>query len=273
MRLGTVRIGGTTRAVRAEADTAVELDAVDVGGVLRRTDWRSWAADTDGPVHALDTLDFAPLVVDPDKIICAGLNYRSHILETGREFPSHPTLFAKYRGALIGAHDPIVLPTVSTSVDWEAELAVIIGTRVRHASRADAQAAIVGYSVLNDVSVRDYQNRTLQFLQGKTFESTTPLGPWLVTADEAPWPHPEIVCEVNGQRMQTGDTADLLFDPYTLVEYVSSIITLEPGDVIATGTPGGVGAARTPPVFLRPGDEVVTRIAGLGECRNICRPE
>ncbi len=166
-----------------------------------------------------------------------------------------------------------MLPKVSASVDWEAELAVIIGTRIRHADEATAAAAIAGYSVLNDVSVRDYQYRTLQWLQGKTFEHTTPLGPWLVTADEAPGPNRAISCDVNGERMQEADTADLLFDPVALIVYISSIITLEPGDVIATGTPGGVGAARTPPRFLSAGDDVVTRIEGIGECRNTCRAE
>ncbi len=287
MRLATIRTNSSTRAVRIDGDPgvngpdagsghgarAVELDADDVGDVLRRDGWRDWAAAADGPAHALDGLDFAPLVTRPDKIVCVGLNYRTHIQEMGHEFPEHPTLFAKYRAALIGAHDDIVLPSVSSSVDWEAELAVVIGATVRHASAADAEAAIAGYSILNDVSVRDFQRRTSQFLQGKTFEASTPLGPWLVTADELSDLHREIACEVNGVEMQAANTSDLVFDPVAIVRYVSSIITLEPGDVIATGTPGGVGAARTPPVFLQPGDEVVTRIDGIGELRNTCRPE
>ncbi len=278
MRLATIRTNDTTRAIRIDGTPdapagAVELDAADVGEVLRRDDWREWAAAADGPTHALDGLDYAPLVTHPDKIVCVGLNYRTHIAEMGHEFPEHPTLFAKYRAALIGAHDDIVLPAVSSRVDWEAELAVVIGAPVRHASAADAEAAIAGYSVLNDVSVRDFQRRTSQFLQGKTFEASTPLGPWLVTADEMPDLDRAITCEVNGVEMQAATTGDLVFDPVAIVQYVSAIITLEPGDVIATGTPGGVGAARTPPVFLRPGDEVVTRIDGIGELRNTCRPE
>jgi acylpyruvate hydrolase len=273
MQLATIRIDDTTRAVRRDGDDAVELPAPDVGDVLARPDWRTWAAEADGPTHAAATLDYAPLIPRPDKVICVGLNYRNHIVETGRELPDHPTLFAKFRSTLIGAHDEIVLPQVSSDVDWEAELAVIIGGRFRHADEATATAAIAGYSVLNDVSVRDYQYRTLQWLQGKMFEHTTPLGPWLVTPDESPGPGRAITCDVNGERMQDADTSDLVFDPVSLVAYISSIITLEPGDVIATGTPGGVGAARTPPRFLTGGDVVVTTIEGIGECRNVCRAE
>lgn len=249
------------------------LDADDVGAVLVRDDWRSWAARGDGARRAVETLDYAPLVLRPDKIVCVGLNYRNHILETGREPPEHPTLFAKYRAALIGANDDIVLPAVSSMVDWEAELAVIIGAPARHVDEQAAANAIAGYAVLNDVSVRDYQNRTLQWLQGKTFEHSTPLGPCLVTTDESPGPSREIACEVAGELMQKSDTADLVFGPAALVSYISAIVTLEPGDVIATGTPSGVGAARTPPRFLADGETVVTRIAGLGECRNTCRQE
>ena len=273
MKLATIRDDNGTRAVRIDGDEAVELAAADVGELLRAPGWRDAAAGADGPRRPVAGLDYAPLVPRPDKIVCVGLNYRNHILETGREPPEHPTLFAKYRAALIGAHDDIVLPAVSDRVDWEAELAVVIGAPARHVTVEEAPACIAGYSVLNDVSVRDYQNRTLQWLQGKTFEASTPVGPWLVTADESPGPSREISCEVSGEQMQKADTADLVFDPATLVAYISDVITLEPGDIIATGTPGGVGGARTPPRFLGEGDVVVTRIAGVGECRNTCRRE
>ena len=273
MKLATIRDGDRTRAVRIEGSAAVELDATDVGAVLREEGWRDRAARATGPTRPLDGVDYAPLVPNPDKIICVGLNYRAHIDETGRDVPEFPTLFAKYRGALIGAHDDIVLPAVSDAADWEVELAVIVGERIRHVDEAGAERAIAGYSVLNDVSVRDYQNRTLQWLQGKTFERSTPLGPWLVTPDESPGPSREIACEVDGELVQKSDTADLVFGPAALISYLSSIITLEPGDVIATGTPSGVGMARTPPRYLRDGEVVVTRIAGLGECRNVCRKE
>jgi acylpyruvate hydrolase len=257
--------------VRIDGDRAVELGARDVREVLDRDGWRSWAEAANGAAHDVAGLDYAPLVPSPDKIICVGLNYRSHVAEMGHPMPDHPTLFAKYRAALIGAHDDIVLPAVSTRIDWEAELAIIIGARTRNVAVGDAAGSIAGYSVLNDVSVRDWQNRTSQFLQGKTFESSTPLGPWLVTPDESPGPDREISCEVDGELMQKSTTADLVFDAETLVSYVSTIITLEPGDVIATGTPAGVGAAHSPPRWLRDGSVVVTRIAGVGELRNTCR--
>ena len=272
VRLGTVRDGGATQAVRVEGEELVGLGVADVRAVLSRDGWAAWAAGVDGPRSPVASADWAPLVPSPDKIVCVGLNYRSHILEMGRELPDVPTIFAKYRSALVGAHDDIVLPAVSDAADWEAELAVVIGRRVRHVSVADAGDAIAGYSVLNDVSIRDWQNRTLQWLQGKTFESSTPLGPWLVTPDEAPMPH-RITCEVDGEVLQDSTTGDLVFDPPTLVSFLSQIVTLEPGDVIATGTPGGVGLALTPPRFLRDGEVVVTRIEGVGELRNTCRKE
>ncbi len=256
-------------AVRIEGDEAVELDAADVGDVLRRDDWQDWAAAAAGARRPVADLDYAPLIVAPDKIVCCGLNYRTHILEFTRELPAFPTLFAKFRSTLCGPNDDIVLPPVSEAVDWEVELAVIIGTRGRSVSVAAAPALIAGYAVLNDVSMRDYQNRTLQWLQGKCFEGTTPLGPWLVTSDESPGPSREVVCEVDGVVKQKADTSDLLFPPAELVSYISDIITLEPGDVIATGTPGGVGFARDPQEGLVDGSVMVTRIEGLGECRNV----
>jgi acylpyruvate hydrolase len=229
------------------------------------------AATADGLRHDLADVRYAPVVPRPPKIICVGLNYRSHIEEGGIDVPRFPTLFAKFTPALIGANDDIVLPPESTRVDWEAELAIVIGRTVRRAPVEHALDSVAGYAVLNDVSVRDWQMRTAQWLQGKTFEATTPLGPWLVTQDEAPFPHPSISCEVDGEVMQQAETGDLVFDPAALVSYISTVVTLEPGDVIATGTPGGVGMARKPPRFLQPGQVVVTRIAGLGECRNVCR--
>jgi acylpyruvate hydrolase len=273
MRLATVRTMAGRAAVRIDADGAVHLGAPDVGALLADPHWQERAASAAGEPLEADGLDFAPLVPQPDKILCVGLNYRDHIREMGRELPAYPTLFPKWPATLIGAHDDVILPSESVQVDWEAELAVVIGAPVRRARGEVAAAAIAGYSVLNDVSVRDWQNRTLQWAPGKAWESTTPLGPALVTADEAGPPEFPIRCALNGETVQDDTTAQLVFGPVELVEYVSTFITLLPGDVIATGTPGGVGHARTPPRYLADGDVLTTTVDGIGECRNRCRRE
>jgi acylpyruvate hydrolase len=251
-------------------DFAVETGHVDVGTLLAHPDWRQIALRAAGIRHEIESLDYATLVPRPEKVICVGLNYHDHIAETGRTPPEYPTLFAKFARTLIGAHDPIQMPTVSDHIDWEAELGVVIGQQVRDADPTSAAAAIAGYTVINDISVRDYQNRTLQWLQGKAFEGTTPVGPWLVVSDGGEPAHFPISCTVDGEVVQSSNTAQLVFDPVTLVQYISTIITLDPGDVIATGTPGGVGHARSPAVFLKRGQTVVTSIEGIGTCANVC---
>ena len=271
MRLATVRIDGKTRAVRIDHDAAVEIGPADLGALLTSPTWRVDARDANGPRHALEGLEFAPLVPHPEKIFCVGLNYRTHIREMGRELPEHPTLFAKFARSLVGAYDDIALPPASDAMDWEAELGVVIGAPVRYADEDEARAAIAGYTVVNDITARDWQYRTLQWLQGKSFEASTPVGPWLVT-DIDPAPH-EVTCAVDDEVVQQSDTADLVFDPVALVAYISTMITLVPGDLIATGTPGGVGHARTPPRYLSDGNRLTTRIDGVGECRNRCRTE
>jgi acylpyruvate hydrolase len=206
----------------------------------------------------------APVVTHPGKIVCVGLNYRTHITEMGRDLPQYPTLFAKYPEALIGPNDTLTLPPESDAVDWEAELVVVVGRSVRRAERAEAEAAIAGYTVLNDVTLRDWQFRTREWLQGKTWEATTPLGPVLVTPDELP-ADAEISCTIDDEVVQKSTINDLLFDAADLVAYVSTMITLNPGDMIATGTTGGVGHARKPPRYLKDGQTVVTRVEGIGE--------
>jgi acylpyruvate hydrolase len=274
MRLATIRLPGRTRAARIESDHAVELAFGDVGQLLREPDWRRQAETGTGPAHELAGLDYAAVVPHPDKIVCVGLNYRNHILEMGRGLPDHPTLFAKYSAALIGAYDDIVLPATSEAMDWEAELGVVVGRPLRRAGRDEAAAAIAGFTIVNDITARDWQYRTLQWLQGKTFEATTPAGPWLTTdEDGAGSISASLSCEVDGDLVQNADTADLVFDPADLLAYISTIITLLPGDLVATGTPGGVGHARKPPRYLADGSMVVTRIGGLGECRNRCVAE
>jgi acylpyruvate hydrolase len=272
MRLATIRTATGTRAVRLDGDRAVETGHADVGELLASADWRVLAAAADGTEHDRAVLDYAPVVPEPGKVVCVGLNYANHIREMGRELPDFPTLFAKYPEALVGAYDDVVLPAASDAVDWEAELAVVIGTTVRHAGEATAEAAIAGYAVLNDVTARDWQYRTTQWLQGKTFEATTPFGPELVTADEA-GAGLDLTCAVDGETVQTANTADLVFSPAATIAYVSTILTLNPGDVLALGTPGGVGHARRPPRYLTPGTVLTTAIAGLGECRNTCVAE
>jgi acylpyruvate hydrolase len=275
VRLATARVAGGTRAVRVTDDGLVDLGLPDVGTLLAHPDWRARAA-ADGPHLASATLHPAPVVPHPSKIICVGLNYRNHILEMGRELPTHPTLFAKFAPALIGAYDDVVLPAASDAVDWEAELALVVGAPVRHADTATARAAIAGYTICNDVTARDWQYRTAQWLQGKTFADTTPVGPWLETdggQDEGRDPDRELTCLVDGDVVQRARTGDLVFGPADLVAYVSTIVPLEPGDLIITGTPGGVGHAREPRCHLTDGAVLTTRIEGLGECVNACRAE
>ena len=276
MKLATIRTPNGTRAVRIDSASAVETGHADVGVLLGEDDWTATVAAASGPEHNLAGLEYAPVVPSPGKVFCVGLNYRNHILEMGRELPQYPTLFTKFADALIGAGDDILLPSESEAVDWEAELAVVIGHPVRRADEESAGRAIAGFSVLNDVTMRDWQYRTTEWTQGKTFEATTPLGPILVTPDELPGgvrPALPLSATVDGETVQKADTSDLVFDPVALVRYLSTIITLRPGDVIATGTPGGVGHARKPPRYLWDGALLVTEIGGLGRLTNRARSE
>lgn len=251
-------------------DTVVELglDGVsDVGQLLGLPSWRRAAESADGPRHRLGELHVATLIPRPGKIVCVGLNYRPHILEMGRELPTDPTLFAKFAGTLTGPYDEIELPPEDPAVDWEGELAVVIGTRCRRVAQSQAAGAIAGFTIANDVSMRTWQFRTNEWLQGKVWEASTPVGPWLVTADE--WqPGPRLTTRLNGDLVQAAATDELLFGPEALVAYISTMITLEPGDLLLTGTPGGVGRAMVPPRYLRAGDVVEVEIDGLGALRS-----
>ncbi len=273
MKLATVRTAdGATQAVRVEGADLVPLGLPDVGALLAQEGWRETAADATAPAMEAGATAHAPVVPRPGKIFCVGLNYRNHILEMGRDLPQYPTIFSKYADTLVGAEDEILRPEETDQLDWEAELAVVVGATVRRATTAEAEAAIAGFAVLNDITARDWQFRTREWLQGKNWESTTPLGPWLVTPDELPGgvrPRLVIRAEVDGEVVQEDTTGDLLFDPVALVEYLSTMITLRPGDVIATGTPGGVGHARKPARYLQAGQKVVTEIEGLGRCENV----
>ncbi|MFI8946178.1 fumarylacetoacetate hydrolase family protein [Streptomyces sp. NPDC053750] len=271
MKLATLRVDGATRAVKLDGDVLVDLGVPDVGTLLAQDDWAGRAAAAAGTTYAVEGADFAPVVPRPSKVVCVGLNYRNHIQEMGRDLPEHPTLFAKFADSLIGARDDIARPEETGKFDWEVELAVVVGAPVRRAAGAEAERAIAGFTVLNDITCRDWQFRTREWLQGKTWDSSTPVGPYLVTPDELPGgvrPALDVRLTVDGEVMQSDSTADLLFDPVHLVEYVSTIVRLNPGDIIATGTPGGVGHARRPERYLRGGETVVAEIEGLGRLEN-----
>lgn len=207
------------------------------------------------------------------KILCVGVNYRPHIEEMGRELPKYPVVFVRFGSSLVGDGEPIVRPKVSEQFDFEGELAVIIGKSARHISREDAFDYIAGYCCFLDGSVRDWQRHTGQFTAGKNFERSGAIGPMVPAADIEDPAALELTTRVNGEVMQKGKVADLVFDIPTLLEYCSTFAELSPGDVIATGTPGGVGAARTPPVWLKDGDLVEVEISGLGVLSNPVRDE
>lgn len=271
MHLATVALrGGTTAAVRAGADGPWRrLPAADLSALLREHGAAGVRALEPGEV--LDgAVEGLPLP-SPGKVVCCGLNYADHIAETGREQPSHPTLFAKYADTLVGPSDDVVVPA-GTQADWEAELAVVVGAVLSGADRAEAAAGIAGYTVANDVSLRDWQYRTTQWFQGKAWDRTTPVGPVVVTPDQVdPGAGLEITCRVDGEVVQQASTRTLVFDAADLVAYVSTFTTLRPGDLVLTGTPGGVGVARDPQRFLADGQVLETEVAGIGVLRNTVR--
>ncbi|MFD5122149.1 fumarylacetoacetate hydrolase family protein [Streptomyces sp. NPDC058385] len=270
MKLATIRTADGTRAVRLDGEVLVDLGHSDLGALFAEADWRSKAAAASGTSYPVAGADFAPVVPNPSKVICVGHNYTNHIKEMGRELPAYPTLFPKFAETLLGAGDDIVKPAETEAFDWEVELAVVIGRQVRRADEQQAADAIAGFTVMNDISVRDWQFRTIEWTQGKIWEASTPVGPYVVTPDEVGGVRPSLKVKtvIDGQVMQQDDTGTLLFDPVFLVRYISTVITLRPGDIIATGTPAGVGNARDPKVFLLPGNTVVTEISGLGTCTN-----
>lgn len=269
MKLATIRTPSGTRAVRVEGSQLVDLGTADVGRLLNGSGLAAAAVRT-GKMYELATADFAPLVPRPSKIICVGHNYTNHIREMGRDLPAYPTLFPKFADSLLGADDDIVKPPETDALDWEAELVIIIGSPVRRADEATAAAAIAGFTVMNDISVRDWQFRTVEWTQGKIWDSSTPVGPFLVTPDEVDGVRPSlaITTTVDGNVMQDDNTGTLLFDPVFLVQYISTIIRLNPGDLIATGTPAGVGHAREPAIHLVGGETVVTTVERIGSCTN-----
>jgi acylpyruvate hydrolase len=269
MRFASVIHDGQPHAVAVDGDTATPLtDIAELGAqtpneVLRDPPLRRGAA------FALSEATFRPLVPRPGKVICVGLNYKAHIEETQRDDSDYPVLFTKFATSLTGAYDPIVCPPESEAIDYEGELAVVIGARTRRVDAARALEAVAGYTVANDVTMRDYQYKTHQWVQGKAWDGSTPLGPALVTADEIPDPGAlRLRTLVNGEVVQESTTDLMIFPVPTLISVISEFATLEPGDVILTGTPAGVGFRREPKLLLGDGDVAAVEIDGVGRTEN-----
>lgn len=282
MRLATIHTWAGPRAAVLQDDHYIDLHATEAdlppsvrllleGGPPALRAALEVAQRADAVRYPAAEVKLLAPIVDPRKIICIGLNYRDHAAESGAPIPKEPILFSKYPTALVGHGEPIVLPRVSQEVDYEAELVIVVGRRGRHLTEQQAPAHVAGYSVGHDVSARDWQLKKdgKQWMVGKTFDTFAPVGPTLVTADEVPDPHRlPIRLRLNGQTMQESNTDQLIFGVGPLLAYLSQVFTLEPGDLIFTGTPPGVGFARKPPVFLKDGDVAEVEIEGLGVLRN-----
>lgn len=282
MKLATLRIDGSTRAAALADGSAVLLDASCVGELLAQEGWRERA---EAALAALDPdrLDhervvpesawaLAPLIPRPGKIFCVGLNYAAHIDEMGHERPDVPTLFAKFADALAGPRDDLMVHAdAAGALDYEGELAVVIGETAYRIDEDEAASRIAGYAILDDFTQRDAQYATQQWLQGKTLQRTSAFGPWLATPDEFDAATARVRTWVDGELRQDAPIADLVFPPTALVAYVSRFVQLNPGDVISTGTPAGVGHGMNPKTYLGDGQEIRVAIDGLGEQRNILR--
>jgi 2-keto-4-pentenoate hydratase/2-oxohepta-3-ene-1,7-dioic acid hydratase in catechol pathway len=279
------------RLVRYGAPGAEKAGLIDAQGVLR--DLSGHLVDVTGAalgdvalaqLRALDVtalpvvegeVRLGPCVAGIGKFMCIGLNYSDHAAETGAAIPEHPILFMKATSAVVGPHDDVVLPRGSTHSDWEVELGVVIGTAAKYVSEAEALNHVAGYCVVNDVSERHFQTKLSgQWTKGKSCDTFGPIGPWLVTRDEVPDPQNLAMwLDVNGQRMQTGNTATMIFTVAQIISHLSQLMTLHPGDVISTGTPPGVGMGMKPPVYLKPGDVMELSIEGLGTQRQRVRAD
>lgn len=232
-----------------------------------------WVAGTRDRLR-LDEVDLLPVIPHPEKILCVGINYLSHVRETGREVPGRPMIFTRFADSQTAHLGPIVRPHVSDHLDFEGELAVVIGKRARYVRASEAFDFVAGYACYNDGSVRDWQRHTSQFVAGKNFPATGGFGPWLVTKDEVGDPSTlSLTTRLNGTVVQAATTDDLIFDVPALIEYCSAFTELHPGDVIITGTTGGVGAFREPPMWMKPGDVVEVEISRIGTLRNVVTDE
>jgi 2-keto-4-pentenoate hydratase/2-oxohepta-3-ene-1,7-dioic acid hydratase in catechol pathway len=277
MKLLSYRYQGRSSYGVLSGDGVIDVApiAAEAGATLREALERgslgtieTWAGKQ-RPGVKLDGITFLPAVPDPRKIFCVGINYRSHVEEAGREIPAHPMIFTRFADSQAGHLQPLVRPGVSEKLDFEGELAIIIGKPGRHVKAADALGHVAGYACYNDGSVRDWQRHTTQFTPGKNFPNTGGFGPWLVTSDEIPDPSKlTLTTRLNGVVVQQACTDDLIFGADALLEYLSTFTTLYPGDVIITGTTDGVGAFRQPPLWMKPGDVVEVEISSIGRLRN-----
>ncbi|WP_313810565.1 fumarylacetoacetate hydrolase family protein [Glutamicibacter sp.] len=273
MKLATIQLEGEARAAVQLASGYLPLAAGSVSELLADGAWEqqveaAMASHQESEILPASSVALFNPLPTPAKVICCGLNYSEHILEMGRELPQHPTLFAKFADTLTGPTETIT-SRHSQNVDWEAELAVVVGERLSGATIEEAAGAIAGYTVANDVSMRDWQRRTLQWFQGKAYDASTPIGPVVATADEIdPEAGVEVICRINGEEVQRGNTKTLVFSAAALLAYASQFTTLIPGDIILTGTPGGVGMGMEPPRFLNDGDVLETEIPGIGTLSN-----
>lgn len=277
MRLASFEIDGVRSCGVVKGDGVIDLPkriGRDVGltDLLSQPDGiveaRRFADDQ--PDYALDNISFLPVIPSPNKTLCIGLNYREHAAETGaKPPPDHPIIFTRFADAQTGHLSPLVRPTASIEFDYEGELAAIIGRAAHHVSRTHALDHVAGYTCFNDGSVRDWQFHSSQFTAGKNFLRSGSMGPWMVTEDEIPNPGAlALTTRLNGDIVQEGSTADMLFDLPTLIEYITSFTVLQPGDVIVTGTPAGVGFSRQPPLYMKSGDVVEVEIEQIGVLRN-----
>jgi 2-keto-4-pentenoate hydratase/2-oxohepta-3-ene-1,7-dioic acid hydratase in catechol pathway len=246
-------------------DALVSIDGLARGGAAALDAARKASS---GVGQEYDRADFAPSTPNPPRILCLGVNYADHAIEGGRAVPTWPESFVRGSGSVIGAYDDLVKPAFSDRFDYEGELAIVVGRGGRYVKAEDAFSAILGYSVMNDGSAREWQRAATQWTPGKNFEGTMPIGPEVVTVDEVDVTNLAITTTLNGQVMQSARTSDMIVSVAKAIEYFSSFTTLRPGDVIATGTPGGVGFARTPPVWLVPGDTIEVTVEGIGTISN-----
>ncbi|MFL9875851.1 fumarylacetoacetate hydrolase family protein [Paraburkholderia megapolitana] len=278
MRLVSFRHAGQDSFGVADDGGIIDLSefSSDVGATLKEALARNKLDTIRSIARVVDErlewseVELLPVIPDPQKILCVGINYLSHVKETGRELPAKPMFFTRFADSQTAHGGPIVRPLVSEKLDFEGELAVVIGRTARHVKAADALGYVAGYSCYNDGSVRDWQKHTIQFTPGKNFPSTGGFGPWLVTPDELGDPSRlSLTTRLNGKVVQQATTDDLIFDIPTLIEYCSTFTELHAGDVIITGTTGGVGAFRQPPLWMKDGDEVEVEISKIGILRNI----